>query len=1284
MRGMRAMWQSCVVVGLAAMWPAGTGFAQAQGGEQSRQPQTVAEESKYTKTSTSAQVEGFLRDIDAASDRAWLGSIGSSTRGKDLPLLVVADPPVTSAQEARESDRLVVLLFGNIHAGEVAGKEALLALARELAVGERSALLDDLVVCFVPNYNPDGNDEMAAGNRPGQVGPDEMGRRPNGQGLDLNRDWIKMEAPETRALVRFMREWDPAVVVDTHTTNGSHHRYVITYAGPKHPASDPRLVEYVRDQFLPEVDQRFEASSDYDAFWYGNFAERHTQWTTYPSWPRYGASYRGLANRVSILSEAYAYASYEDRIRGTIEFCRAVLEEAAAQRHSIERAVRDAKRFQSSSQSREISLRERAIVIDGTFKVLGYQEYDDQGERVEVTDEHRTYDVQLMNDFEPTVTVERPWGYLIPADLDHVAEHLQRHGVEVQEVREQIDLDGVAYRLDVVQQAGRAFQGHHMLDIPEVTPQPRTVRVEPGWFLVEASQELGNLAAYMLEPQATDSLASWNFLEGHIEEGGQYPIVRLESDAPILTRSARPLDDERQPPRRITSEMVIERRGAPRLSGQPGARYTWLDDDRLIKTMPRGAGRHVVDAATGRVVGQPPVRDWEPVADVIARLPTIDRNRARQLARSAFDEERDAPLVFEHEDDLYFVSADGSQAARLTATPQREEVWQLSPDDQFVAYVSDNDLWVVDLLTQTPRALTTGGSEVLRHGKASWLYFEELFGRNWRAFWWSPDSQNIAFLITDSSNVPEYTIVDLQRREQKIEVERYARPGEPNPHVELGFVSRDGGDIRLADLSAYDDGLYLISHVGWTPDGDRCVVHVQDRIQTQLDVLHASPRGGEPTLLLRDSTEAWINSPKDFMYLEDRSFLMFSERDGFKHLYHYHDNGDLIRQVTQGQWECRRVLKIDEDRGIIFFTGTGASPIGNDLFTIRLDGTGLTRLTPEPGSHSVTLNPSGTMFIDAWSSLNEPGRVALRSSKDGSLIRWLDTNPVYELADYDLARLEHVHIPSRREGVELEAIVHYPPGFDASRQHPVWVMTYAGPGAPTVRDSWQGARMWEQLLCSAGIVVLRVDPYAASGKGAQSAWTSYLNLGVGELRDLEDAVQWAIDQGWADAERVGISGHSFGGYITAYAMTHSTMFSAGIAGAPVTDWRDYDTIYTERYMSTPQANPEGYKRTSAVEGAANLHGRLLIAHGEIDDNVHLHNTILLVGALQRAGKLFEMAIYPGSRHGIWSSQYRVLQWDFIKRTMAVDEPMEFAGKDAVEPGDDSPGQRSLSETSVGP
>ncbi|GIW73559.1 MAG: hypothetical protein KatS3mg103_0081 [Phycisphaerales bacterium] len=735
-------------------------------------------------------------------------------------------------------------------------------------------------------------------------------------------------------------------------------------------------------------------------------------------------------------------------------------------------------------------------------------------------------------------------------------------------------------------------------DAPTGADQPPAQSVEPGWFLVPIQQAGDDRVAKALEAVA----ARWPDAPAHT----------LQAPLAVLTCPARSAKDPARPPRRITAERIIDRRDPPRLNGHASAWLQWLDDQRLLKIMPDDEPHDgqavVVDARTGRVLEAAPVGPWEDAARSLAALDGIDARDARRLARGGLGRPgttREQPWIFEHEGDLYALWPDGSRAVRLTRTPdRREEVWSLSPDATMVAYVQDNDLWVVDLDTATPRPLTTGGSDTLRHGKASWVYYEELFDRNWQAYRWSPDSRTIALLITDSTPVPTHTIVDLQDHDPAILVEHYPRPGDPNPIVELALVSPTGGPLRRIDLDGYDPADRLISHIAWSPDGSNCIVHVQNRTQTWLDVLAVPAAGGSPTRLLRDATDAWITSPKDATYLRDGSFLLFSERTGYRHLDRYAPDGTRLNAVTTGPWDVQDLLAIDPDENWAYLLVRGMTPISTDLVKARLDGSATVRLTHEPGSHSVRLNPSATMFIDAWSTLHAPQRMALRSTEDGSLIRWLDTNPADHLQDERLARLEHVSIPTDRPGVSLEAIVHYPPGFDPAGRYPLWVMTYAGPGAPTVRNAWQGGRPWEQLLCSAGIVVLRVDPYAASGKGAQSAWTSYKNLGVGELADLEQAVRWAFEQGWADPARVGISGHSYGGYITCYALAHSDLFTAGIAGAPVTDWRLYDTIYTERYMDTPQANPKGYERSSVLSGARNLKGRLLIAHGQIDDNVH--------------------------------------------------------------------------------
>jgi dipeptidyl-peptidase-4 len=420
---------------------------------------------------------------------------------------------------------------------------------------------------------------------------------------------------------------------------------------------------------------------------------------------------------------------------------------------------------------------------------------------------------------------------------------------------------------------------------------------------------------------------------------------------------------------------------------------------------------------------------------------------------------------------------------------------------------------------------------------------------------------------------------------------------------------------------------------------------------------------------MRETTEAWVEPPGEPHELADGSYILASERDGFRHLYLFKKDGSLDHQITSGAWEARSLEHVDEDAGWVYFTGTVDSSIATNLYRVRLDGTGLERLTREPGSHRVSMSEDGRLFIDTWSSLADPPRVALRSA-DGTLVRMIDTNPVYELEEWDLPRAELVKIPAT-DGPDFEALVIYPADFDETKSYPVWFETYGGPHAPTVRDDFGGGRLGDRLLAEQGIIAFSADNYPSSGKGAKSAWTTYRKMGVRELSDLRQIIGWMTEHPWADGERVGMSGHSFGGYYTAYAMTHSDLFSAGIAGAPPTDWRDYDTIYTERYMSTPQDNPEGYEETSVVEGAEDLHGRLLVIHGMVDDNVHPQNSVRFIDALVDAGKQFEMFLYPGRRHGVGSGHYNRMMYDFII--------------DQMKPGDDAqPGPASTPDDQSAP
>lgn len=1214
---------------------------------QEQQLLTVAEQSNYQATARHADVVAFGERLARLSPLVRLGELGSSGEGRKLPFLVVADPPVATAAEAAKSGKLVVLAIGALHAGEVDGKEALLQLGRDLAL-EKSPLLQHVVVVLVPLLNADGNERMARSNRPHQAGPAEVGERVNGQGLDLNRDFMKLETPEVRALVKLLRDWDPAVVVDTHTTNGSYHRYTLTYDGPRHPAVAPRLVEAVRDGLLPSAGRRLEKQTGQRSFFYGNFTKEHTRWEPYAALPRYGTQYVGLRGRMAVLSEGYVYAPYRDRVLATRGFLRGILEHVAEHREQLGKLLREVR----SSDDREgrVVLRHRLAPAPQPATVLGFVEEVKDGKRV-ATKEPRDYRVEHLDRTEPVLAVRRPFAYLLPARLERVVENLQRHGLAVEELREDIELDVEVYRVQQVSRARDLFQKHALVTV-EATPRSEARRVPAGTVLVRTSQPLGTLAALLLEPQSEDGLCTWNFFDDVLQEGQDFPVLRLVNRVPLVAGKVRPLAEERVRDRPITFDLVYGSDGHPfSLGGSPVSGLTWLDDgqhflqrkeDRLLK----------VHALTGR---SQPLYDSDVLAQALGKVPTIGAEAAGRLARSRFlhlNPQRTGTLL-EHENDLYFAALDGSTVVRLTRTPGKEELPSFSPDGQFVAFVRDSNLYVVDLATQAERALTTDGGGLVSNGKADWVYFEEVFNRNWRAYWWSPDGRQLAFLRFDDTPVHKFVVTDAIPTRQEVETTAYPKAGDPNPLVRLGAVTV-GGSVRWVDLANYSETARLITRVGWTPDGKTLTFHVQDRAQTWLDFCTVADGETTPKRLFRETTRAWVDDPGEAKFLKDGSFLLASDRTGWRHLYLYDRDGKTLRPLTSGPWEVREVHLVDEAGGWVYFSGTRDSALASHLYRVRLDGAGLERLTSAPGDHEVTVSPRGNLFIDAWSNRTTPTTVHLLYVS-GAHARTLDTNPVHEREEYRLSKPELVQVTTP-DGFVLECLVLKPPDFDPKRRYPVWVQTYGGPysaGFPsqTVRDSWGGGRVADQLLAQLGFVVFRTDPRSASGKGTLYSWGVHRRLGVQELKDLEAAVAWLAKQPWADAARIGLSGASYGGFLTAYALTHSKAFAAGVSVAPVTDWRNYDSIYTERYMNTPQENPEGYDATSVVKAARNLHGRLLLVHGHMDDNVHVQNALQLMDALQRAGKSFEVMIYPRARHGRFGKHYQRLVIDFMQRAL---------------------------------
>jgi dipeptidyl-peptidase-4 len=569
-----------------------------------------------------------------------------------------------------------------------------------------------------------------------------------------------------------------------------------------------------------------------------------------------------------------------------------------------------------------------------------------------------------------------------------------------------------------------------------------------------------------------------------------------------------------------------------------------------------------------------------------------------------------------------------------------------------VAFIRGHNLHVVDRQGRQERALTTDGSPNILNGKLDWVYQEEIYGRGiFRGYWWSPDSSRIAYLRLDESKVPRFVVADETTHQPQVEDQHYPKPGDPNPEVRLGVVAREGGATRWMDLQRYARDEPLVVSVAWSPWGD-LAYQVQNRAQTWLE-LNVSEAGGGARTLLRETTKAWVEVLGPPRWLKDRSFLWESERSGWRHVYHYSREGRLIRPVTTGEWDARTLHGVDEQAGTVYFSGSERSLIGLDVYRVGLDGRGLLRLSEKPGTHTAVFNRSLSHYLDTWSDLQTPSQVRVHRA-DGKEARVVEANPVGRLGEFEMVRPERVQVPTR-DGFPMEALLLKPPGFDPGKRYPVFQHTYGGPQSPRVRDMWSSEALFHQMLAQKGIVVWICDNRTASNKGAASAWPGHRRMGELELQDIEDGVAWLRKQPWVDPARIGLSGWSYGGFMTTFALTHSKSFAMGIAGAPVTDWRNYDSIYTERYMGLLSQNEEGYRRTSPRLAAGDLQGRLLLLHGTFDDNVHPANTVQMAYELQRAGKPFELMLYPKSRHSVTDPQQvkhlRTVMLDFIERTL---------------------------------
>lgn len=790
-----------------------------------------------------------------------------------------------------------------------------------------------------------------------------------------------------------------------------------------------------------------------------------------------------------------------------------------------------------------------------------------------------------------------------------------------------------------------------------------------------------------------------------IHVGGWLPAVAWGQETP----SGQPAAAEEAAIPAISLETIYHprERHAYVRAAAPATRWTTEADGTPRLLVKRTNDWMAIDprAATA---SEPPVEiRWEGFGKLVEQLMSlggIDRKRA-EAAVSGWVGNAARSL------DSSLVRIDRSLAlAGLDESPRwvsrQAAAWQeptLSPDSERIAFVQDNDLHVLDVASGRILRITDDGSPTRLNGRLDWVYQEELFGRgNFRGFWWSPDSRRIAMLRLDNAHVAPFTITTSEGPRGGTLVDRYPKAGDPLTHAELWVVDLgDSPESRVTVLPVFTpprEDECLIVRVSWQAETGHLIFQHMNRVQNELTLWRFDPAGSgtrEPTAILRESCEQWLEVIGTPRWLTGGDFLWLSDLpSGRRRLWRVSGDGSRRSPLTPDGFDVRELLAVDQQAQVAFLYGDSErGTVGQQLYRVSIRppqanaeesvagraGVSpelmLNRLTGNAPWHSVSLSPDHRWMVDRATGLTQPVRMTLRplppaggaaptggASPDRSAAEeagWLLHEEVLQLPGPMIVP-DWITVPTP-DGLALPGYVLRPlePSVaegEAPRRHPVLIEVYGGPLAPSVRDTWSTTRfLFHQLLASRGIGVMVVDNRSSGGRGLADTWSIHRRVGELETQDVVAAADWLRMQSWVDPERLAIRGWSFGGFLTLHAMTHSDRFAAGVAGGSVTDWRNYDAIYTERYMGLPRDNVAGYDATSPVLAAKDLRGEVLLIHGEVDDNVHLLNTLQMVAALQQLGKPVELMIYPGSAHGVQAGMptYHLMRTtlDFLVKTL---------------------------------
>lgn len=601
---------------------------------------------------------------------------------------------------------------------------------------------------------------------------------------------------------------------------------------------------------------------------------------------------------------------------------------------------------------------------------------------------------------------------------------------------------------------------------------------------------------------------------------------------------------------------------------------------------------------------------------------------------------------------IYYVYDVKSKSVQKISEDQIQEP-TLSPDNEKVAYVFENNIYIKDLTSGNVTQVTSDGrkNEII-NGVTDWVYEEEF--SIVRAFDWNKTGNKIAFLKFDESEVPEFSMdiygQDLYQTQNRF---KYPKAGEANSDVSLHLYDVTSGETKAVQLSEYE----YIPRLQWTNEADVLSVQTLNRHQNNLNLIFINATTLETTVILNEVDEAYVAVTDNLTFLEDNSFIWTSEQDGWNHIYHYNKTGKLKNQITEGQWEVTNYYGYDPGSKRIFYQSTENGSINRDVYSIRPNGRSKKRLTERTGNNSADFSADFTYFINSFTNATTPTQYTLHLAKSGKLVREIEDNAALaqQVEEYGFSPKEFSTI--NVHGNDLNMWMIRPSDFDETKEYPLFMFQYSGPGSQSVANTFYNTNdYWYQLLANEGYIVVAVDPRGTGLKGADFKKVTQKELGKYEVEDIIQSAKQLGERSYIDADRIGIWGWSYGGFMSSNAILKGNdTFKMAIAVAPVTSWRFYDSIYTERYMTTPQENPSGYDENSPINHVEKLKGAYLLVHGTGDDNVHVQNSMRMIEALVQANKQFDWAIYPDKNHGIYGGNTRLhlytLMTNFIKENL---------------------------------